>query len=153
MHRKALAILMTAAFSCSAASTAFAAEPGVSASLRVGIPTDVLVNLGSLYSFGLALEASVGFQVLDWLIVGGVAGYGFGSGISVAPPFNSYIDLAARVGIGSIREFSGSLILGVAYIPLGATPIIPDIGISVDWRFLSLAASTGSISIGTSFTF
>jgi hypothetical protein len=133
---------------------AFGSEGKMSLSVRVGIPTDVLFKLGRMYSFGLAVEGAAGVQVTDWLILGGVGGYGFGKGVSEdMPDATHYLWAAARVGFGSLAGFSASLIGGVIAVPFGDPPFIPDLGISLDWKFLSLGLSVGSVSLGVSLVF
>jgi hypothetical protein len=140
----------------SALAAGLALAPGLTAqgrgqaiSIRAGMPTDVVVNLGSLYSFGASIDGGIAWQVLDWLIAGAEAGYGLGIGSSSAvPDLNSYVNLAARLGVGRIGGLSVSVLAGAVWVPLGDIPIYPDLGLELDWGFASLLVSSGTLSVG-----
>jgi hypothetical protein len=66
MQRTIVGLVFMFVMAFCAVSPASAGDIAMSASLRAGIPTAVLANIGSLYTFGLGLEASLGVQVLDW---------------------------------------------------------------------------------------
>ena len=122
---------------------------GPTLSLRAGVPTDVLVNIGKLYSWGAALEAGAAWQVKPWIILGGQVTYGFGVGMSPAvPAVNHEICLAGRAGVGSLDSFSVSLVAGAAWFPLGSIPLVVDLGVCLDYGPVSLGLSVGSVSVG-----
>ena len=124
----------------------------MSATVRAGIPTDVLLNL-DLYTYGLGLDGGLGFQVTPRLIAGGIIGYGYGAGSADAvPDHQHYVFAAARIGFGGLSAFSGSLLLGAVYIPLGDRPAIPNFGISLDYRLFSVGLTTAAVSAGVNLS-
>ena len=134
----------------------YADDDSVAVTTRIGIPGDVLFNLAELYTYGLGLEVGVAVQATPRFIVGGVAGYGYGSGKSIAvPDVQNYVWAAARFGIGSISGLSVSGIGGIVYRPNAYNPpaLVPDLGITVDWRYLSLGLTLALPSVGATITF
>jgi hypothetical protein len=132
----------------------FANEVENAVSLRLGMPSDVFLNLGlvgeyDVYQYGIAVELDYDRQIQDWLLLGSLLGYGFGEAESGRPfDYQHYISAAGSIGFGSLDGFSGSLILGIVYMPMKDPLLMPDLGFKLAWKYFSLGVSTGSLSFG-----
>ncbi len=130
-----------------------AEESDLALSVRVGIPTDTLVNLEEMYHFGIALEAGLGWQIRDMLILGGQLTYGVSFGkAAYAEDCRHEVAAAIRLGYGSLESFSVSMLAGILIMfPDSSNPFLPNIGFTFDYRRFSLGISFGAVSLGMNF--
>lgn len=149
MHRKLVIVLMAVLVASFVAVPGFAQETDMVLCARVGIPTDTLVNIEDLFSWGIAAEVGLARQVGAKFILGGQACFGWSFGkVPYIPEDKRQIAIAARAGYGSLEGFSISALAGIVYFLEGDTTIIPDLGLSIDYGIFSLGLSTGAVSLG-----
>jgi hypothetical protein len=120
-----------------------------SLTLRLGIPTDTLVNIEDLYYWGLAAELGFSAQANPWLVVGGMANFGWSFGKSpFVPEDKLQAGVALKLGYGRLDGFSASLLGGVVLFIEEDGLVIPCLGIELGYKRLSLGLSTASLSLG-----
>jgi len=134
---------------CASLSPACAQAMGSSLTLRLGIPTDTLVNIEDLYHWGIAAEIGFSAQANPWLVVGGMANFGWSFGKSpFVPEDKLQAGAALKLGYGRLDGFTVSLLGGAVFFIEEDGIVIPGLGLELGYKGLSLGLSTASVSLG-----
>lgn len=134
---------------CASLTPASAQTTGRALTLRLGIPTDTLVNIEDLYHWGIAAEIGFSAQANAWLVVGGMANFGWSFGKSpLVPEDKLQAGAVLKLGYGRLDGFTVSLLGGAVFFIEKDGIVIPGIGVELGYKRLSLGLSTASLSLG-----